>query len=95
MIPPKSSEHEFVGGWHFVDGEVVADDVAIRISWLVENHLERVGSSALAGDWEVVFKDPNDGRYWLLDYPHSEQHGGGPPRLRVLSPTDASRILGS
>ncbi|MGH8570805.1 MAG: Imm27 family immunity protein [Gammaproteobacteria bacterium] len=29
--------------------------------------------------------DDGTGDRWLLDYPESEQHGGGSPRLRKLS----------
>ncbi|MCA0279452.1 MAG: immunity 27 family protein [Proteobacteria bacterium] len=32
--------------------------------------------------WEVEYRDEATGEIWLLDYPHSEQHGGGSPRLR-------------
>ncbi|GLI28281.1 hypothetical protein ARHIZOSPH14_25230 [Agromyces rhizosphaerae] len=34
--------------------------------------------------WSVTYECPGTGRKWLLDYPHSEYHGGGPPRLRQL-----------
>lgn len=32
--------------------------------------------------WETEYRDEATGETWLLDYPHSEQHGGGSPRLR-------------
>lgn len=34
--------------------------------------------------WSVMYRCPQTGRLWLLDYPHSEYHGGGAPRLRQL-----------
>ena len=34
--------------------------------------------------WSVVYRCPQTGRVWLLDYPHSDYHGGGAPRLRQL-----------
>lgn len=35
--------------------------------------------------WEIQYEDPQNGDKWLLDYPNSEYHGGGSPRLRKLS----------
>ena len=35
--------------------------------------------------WDVLYRDPADGRYWELTYPQSHMHGGGPPRLTHLS----------
>jgi hypothetical protein len=32
--------------------------------------------------WEVEYIDDATGERWVLDYPHSELQGGGPPRLR-------------
>ncbi len=34
--------------------------------------------------WEIEYKDPITGEKWLMDYPHSEQQGGGSPRLRKI-----------
>lgn len=41
----------------------------------------RVDSST----WTIEYVDEETGKRWLLDYPRSEQHGGGSPRLRPLS----------
>ena len=35
------------------------------------------------GNWEIEYLDPTTGEKWLMDYPQSEMHGGGPPRLRL------------
>ncbi len=32
--------------------------------------------------WEVEYEDPRTGEGWIMDWPHSEAQGGGPPRLR-------------
>lgn len=45
-------------------------------------HLQRL--SADYETWAVTYACPTTGRRWLLDYPQSEFHGGGPPRLRQL-----------
>ena len=31
--------------------------------------------------WRTLYKDPDAGDFWELDYPHAQMHGGGPPRL--------------
>jgi RHS repeat-associated protein len=45
-----------------------------------EEHLRKVR----IGNWETEFECPDTGIHWLMDYPHSELMGGGPPRLRKL-----------
>ncbi len=37
--------------------------------------------------WFTLFVD-SDGDHWLLDYPHTEQQGGGPRRLRRVRLSD-------
>ena len=39
--------------------------------------------------WDILYKDPRDGRFWELTYPDSSFHGGGPPRLENFSATEA------
>lgn len=34
--------------------------------------------------WETEYVCKETGEIWLMDYPNSEQHGGGSPRLRKL-----------
>jgi len=55
-----------------------------------EKYLRRVNSK----NWEVEFEDPKSGALWLMDFPQSESHGGGPPRLRKLhqNAMDSNRI---
>ena len=36
--------------------------------------------------WETIHWHPGQGTLWLLTYPQSEMHGGGPPDLREVSP---------
>jgi hypothetical protein len=45
-------------------------------------HLRKVRSNP--DTWEVEYVDDSTGEHWLMDYPHSEQHGGGSPRLRKV-----------
>ena len=32
--------------------------------------------------WDVEYVDDATDERWVLDYPRSDLHGGGPPRLR-------------
>ena len=59
---------------NFLEG-AEADDYA-------EEHLKKIGSNSIT--WEVEYVCPIIGKKWILDYPQSECHGGGPPRLRAV-----------
>ena len=75
-------EVKLVGSWTFVNGNVTADDVTRRIEHLTQHHLIEIGRDA--SGWDVLYRDPDDGRLWELTYPSSEMHGGGPPTLQLL-----------
>jgi hypothetical protein len=45
-----------------------------------ERHLRKIQSNPQT--WEIEYEDPTTGEKWVMDYPHSEVHGGGSPRLR-------------
>lgn len=77
------SEVVLVGRWIYQNGQVEEDDTAKRIDFLVENHLRRLCASD--DGWRVLLIDDRDGRYWELSYPDSASHGGGAPKLEVLS----------
>ncbi len=81
------------GAWFMQNGQVVSDASEKRIRALIESDLKRVASTA--GGWEILFRDPSDGRFWELFHPHSEMHGGGPLSLRVLDARDAASKYGS
>ena len=86
MIHPE--EHEIVGHWDLVEGRIHADEAAVRIKRLIAEHLILVARDA--SGWDVLYRDPDDGRYWELTYPKSGMHGGGPPMLVCLD-TERSR----
>jgi hypothetical protein len=71
------------------DGKMLVDrETCLRINWLASTVLENVGVGKESGGWEKLYRDPADGRYWLLTYPHGEMQGGGPPALKQLTLTD-------
>lgn len=81
------SEQEIRGKWIFQQGAVLADDNCQRIELLITEHLQKLGSDA--SGWDQLFLDPDDGRYWELTYPDSEQHGGGAPLLKCITENEA------
>jgi len=87
-----AEETEVRGNWILEGGAVVADEMCRRIEWLRSNWLQRVSTDS--SGWEVLYKDPHDGRYWELTYPQSELHGGGPPNLRYISDESAKSKYG-
>ena len=81
------NETILIGAWIEDNGKVTQDEVCKKIEWLITNHLERISTDE--SGWEILFQDPDDKRYWILTYPKSDWHGGGPPTLQTLSPIDA------
>ena len=80
MIQPY--ETKLCGKWILENGELVADATARRVDYLIKNELVEVGRSD--DGWTVLYLNKKDGRYWELNYPDSDQHGGGPPCLEFL-----------
>jgi len=80
-------EVDLVGAWVPQDGRVVGDAVEQRIHLIVAR-LEEVARDQ--SGWEILYRDPVDGRYWELTYPQSEMHGGGPKRLACVMPSAAA-----
>jgi len=81
----QSDETTLVGKW-IIDKKsksTIPDATALRIEWLVENHLRRVTTDR--SGWDTLFVDESDGRYWEKVYLESHRHGGGPPTLRLVS----------
>jgi hypothetical protein len=85
----RPEETDLVGKWRKDGNRVVADEVELRIGELIAHELKKIAVNPDSEGWEVLFRDPHDGRYWELTYPQGEMHGGGPRRLTGLSPTAA------
>ena len=77
------------GSWVYANGSMQEDDQCRRIEWLIKTQLRQIASSPVFGDWETLFQDPTDGRYWERTYPQGDMHGGGPPELHLISEEDA------
>jgi hypothetical protein len=86
------TETELIGQWRFEGGRIIPDATCERIEYLRREVLREIARDT--SGWDVLFKDPNDGRLWELTYPQSEMHGGGPPQLRCLSTHDAGMKYG-
>jgi hypothetical protein len=84
-----SEEVELRGNWVVQpDRSVVGDTTEERIEWLTTQKLERIANDS--SGWEILYRDPRDGRLWELTYPRGEMHGGGPRRLRIISRDEAA-----
>jgi hypothetical protein len=81
----ESTEISLIGNWISDGNKMEADKTCERIEWLIENVLKQVTTE----DWEALFIDPNDGRYWERTYPQSEMPGGGPPSLVHITVDEA------
>ena len=78
-----AQENLIEGKWISSGNTVKADDSCKRIEWLVSTALKHIGTDG--DNWEAYYQDPKDKRYWVMFYPKSELHGGGPPSLRVAT----------
>ena len=85
-------EVELIGTWSLANGHAVADETCNRIKSLTGDFLEELARDE--SGWSTVYRDPSDGRLWELSYPLSSMHGGGPPRLAVISLELASQKYG-
>ena len=89
----RPEETEIRGAWALVKGRMEADANCRRIEALVSGHLREIGRDA--SGWDVLYADPDDGRFWERIYPQSDSHGGGPPLLRVLTRDAAKEKYGA
>jgi hypothetical protein len=90
--PIKPSEKILTGRWIVCDGRTTADDVCQRIVALTKSHLVQVAKDE--SGWNLLYRDPKDGRLWELSYPQGELHGGGPPQLEHVTKAQAKRKFG-
>lgn len=89
----KSHEIELIGNWLFDGKKVREDDVTKRIKKLTSQYLVKVKSDS--SGWISLYIDPNDYRFWLLDYPDSNLQGGGAPILRNINRKEIEEIFGN
>ncbi len=86
----KETEVEITCGWFYVGGEIRKTEDCDRIEQLCRDYLLKVKEDE--SGWVKLYIDRNDLRFWLLTYPNSEMHGGGPPNLKAVSRKDAMAI---
>lgn len=89
-----TSDESVIEGRLLMDGAILlADASEKRIDKLVKTWLIHLSDDPASGAWLRLYKDPTDGRLWELSYPQSEMQGGGPRRLRVITPADAAQVF--
>ncbi len=91
-MPIRPEEIEIRGQWIRVGGKITGDEAEKRIDVLIHGELEKLGKDTTG--WEILYRDPSDGRLWELTWPKGEMHGGGPKRLHVIDPAEAHRKYG-
>lgn len=87
------NETDLVGAWQMKKEKILADPTCRRIEWLVSNHLVQLGRDS--SGWDELYRDPDAGRLWQLNWPQPEMQGGGPPRLSCLTIDVARRKYGA
>lgn len=87
MISPE--EIEIAGSWVHSENGVVHDEVFERIDGLIKSYLQEIARDP--SGWNILYRDPNDGRLWERVFLQSELHGGGPQTLRVVT-VDKARL---
>jgi len=89
----KISKYEVLieGKWVSVGSKVEADDSCKRVQWLTTEILELIATDG--DNWQAFYQDPADNRFWVMFYPQSELHGGGPPSLRVATELELKKII--
>jgi hypothetical protein len=85
----KSSEISLIGKWILKEGQIIADDTCQRIELLLTMHLVELGTDS--SGWNVLYRDPCDGRLWELSYSDSSCQGGGAPQLCCLKFEEAKK----
>jgi len=78
-----------IGQWLERDGRVVGDEICDVIEKLIASHLREICRDPTG--WYTLFRDRRDGQLWERSYPHSNWHGGGPPKLERIS-LEAARV---
>lgn len=86
-------ENDLIGKWKLGGNTLERDSTARRIDRLIKEQLGQLGTDRTG--WDVLYKDPGDGRLWELTYPESDSEGGGPPRLTQLDRDSARNKYGS
>nr|WP_315232808.1 Imm27 family immunity protein [uncultured Flavobacterium sp.] len=87
-----TEETILIGSWKKNGDKVVGDEICERIEKLKSNYLRKVSVNKTG--WEILYQDPNNNRYWLLDYPNCEWQGGGPPTLKIITATEIYEKFG-
>lgn len=81
------TEFEIVGGFERKEGHLRPNANSHRIAELRNNLLQKIAGSAR--HFSVLYRDPNDGRYWELVSRNPEGHGGGTKSLIFISDNEA------
>src|ERR1700751_4355901 len=62
----RPDETDLIGKWIKPGERIVGDQVEQRIHDLITHQLKNIALDPQFGAWQVLYQDPNDGRYWEL-----------------------------
>ena len=82
-----ATEFEIAGGFERRGGQLKPNANSLRIAELRCRLLQKIAASA--EHFSVLYRDPNDGRYWELFSQNPEGHGGGSKSLVFISDNEA------
>jgi hypothetical protein len=87
-----SAETDLIGSWINGKDGLEADPIERRIGWLTKHYLREMATTPRG--WDILYRDPNDDRYWELTYPRSVMQRAGPMRLTNIPKETARRKFG-
>lgn len=83
----QKEETEIIGNWIFDGKRSIADDQSERIEWLISRYLIKTAQDE--SGWLILYQDPEDQRYWQLNWRVGEMQGFGPKSLILMSDSEA------
>jgi hypothetical protein len=84
-----SAETQITGKWIAIDGHVQSDEAEQRIRELISTYLHYLAVDS--SGWEKLYRDPADGRYWELTFPHGALQAGARRNYDVSTRTMPSQ----
>tara|TARA_B110001469_G_C9646193_1_gene326745 strand:+ start:4994 stop:5308 length:315 start_codon:yes stop_codon:yes gene_type:complete len=79
----RKNETEIIGRLINEEGDIIFDNAAKRVNFLVSNSLKKIKSDEETG-WDILYYDIRSDNFWELIYNQSHLHSGGAPSLYII-----------